>query len=216
MNKLMKMLLVSTLLTFSAASNAIMLFDFTNTGLDQTVDQPYSIFSGLDGDLEVRITSSDWIYLDGTAGMGVCSDADDSGVPTYSGCGSDDNMETGEWLQFSFWYDGTEITDDYNFMFTVGVPSGHGSVAGAMMDVDGAFGDTDWDVDSDGTTETFFGHNFKFTGTAGEVYFYNIGIEGDVTPQCFPQGCDVPEPNNIAILALALIGLIGSRKFKRS
>ena len=61
----------------------------------------------------------------------------------------------------------------------------------------------------------FSGSSFMFTGTGGELYLLSASYEDDIDTQCFPDGCrDVPEPSNLAILALGLIGFFAVRRRK--
>lgn len=212
MNKFFKVIFLSLIFSISYSANAglINLTSGTELGVMGN-SKEYS--TGITG-LVLVVSTNYYLYDDGSAGLGVCK----SSIGT--GCGSDDNLGTdGEWMNFTFMYNGNTVTEAFDLTFMVGDSHGGGldNNGGTMMDVSTGLANSSWNPTNASPTETFNGNSFTFDPTLGQVYFLSVRFEDDVNTQCFPDGCpDIPEPSNIAVLAFILIGLIGSRKFRRS
>ena len=156
-------------------------------------------------------------YLDANeAGLGVCStglkDGASADVMTGSSsniCGeaSDDNVSDnyapGEYLMFSFML-GDDPFEVNGFSVTVNDNHADKSLEGHVIDMNG----TPWATQAQQTDTYFFDGASVFTVAfnKGQFYVESLKVEpgGIIT--------SVPEPTNLVLMGLAIIGLVISRK----
>ncbi|WP_394173942.1 PEP-CTERM sorting domain-containing protein [Thalassotalea litorea] len=204
----MKMLKVITvpflaaLLSFSGLANAelIKVLDFeelTDALGEGNWDSPLEVETSVEGLTVVLEVASGYLYLDKGAGLGNCQ--------SDSGCAKnpDDNFNVGEMFTFTFMADGAVFTPEGATLQAV-AHDYEGFFAGSLADMsDGG----EWALD-DSTIYTYSeGESFSMTVTNGEFYIAALWIDDGALP---PQG--IPEPANLALMALGIFGLVASRR----
>lgn len=201
---------LAAILSISGAANAelVKLIDFTDIAneLGDTVipDNPATFdLSDFAEGLTVTITATpeeNYHYLDEGAGLGICD--------TLDGCVADpsDNANVGEGFIFEFALDGVAFLPEGFSILVVGHDFEGGIMEGTVVSMSdgGEFMPTN---DSPVYTWSEPSESFSLEVTAGEIYLSSIWIDDGSLP---PQG--IPEPTNILLMSLALIGLVVSRK----
>ncbi|TLU64838.1 PEP-CTERM sorting domain-containing protein [Thalassotalea litorea] len=194
--------LLATLLCFSGIANAelIKVLDFeelTDALGEGNWDSPLEVETSVEGLTVVLEVASGYLYLDKGAGLGNCQ--------SDSGCAKDpdDNFNVGEMFTFTFMADGEVFVPEGATLQAV-AHDYEGFFAGSMADMsDGG----EWMLD-DSEIYTFAeGESFSMTVTVGEYYIAALWLDDGQLP---PLG--VPEPANLALMALGIFGLVASRR----
>lgn len=210
---LVKVVTLASVLSFSSFANAalVKLLDFGELADvigEGNVQNPFTFedLLGISG-FDVTITATKdgsgegvFHYLDKGSGLGVC--------PFEEGCAKnpEDNANVGEGFVFEFMLDGIALgVEDFSIL-VVGHEEEGGIMEGTMvMMSDGmTFSPTN---DMPVYTYAEGGDTFSFEVSVGEIYLGSIWIDDGSLP---PQG--IPEPANLALMALGLLGLVASRR----
>ncbi|TLU64839.1 PEP-CTERM sorting domain-containing protein [Thalassotalea litorea] len=201
---------LAAILSFSSMAKAelIMLLDFNALAneLGDTVieDNPATFDLGaIVPGLMVTITATpedNYHYLDEGTGLGICD--------TLDGCVADpsDNANVGEGFIFEFTLDDVAFVAEGFSILVIGHDYEGGIMEGTVvaMSDGGEFMPTN---DVPVYTYSEASDMFSLEVTAGEIYLASIWFDDGSLP---PQG--IPEPANILLMSLALIGLVASRK----
>ncbi|TLU65085.1 PEP-CTERM sorting domain-containing protein [Thalassotalea litorea] len=203
---LLKVSGITLLLSLSSAANAelIKLLDFTETKPKDEGAVPgvftFTDLGGVEGfNVTFTTNTGDDHWLDAGSGLGICP-LDDCNR------NSEDNINEGEGISFSFTLDGTPIVvADFTMLF-----AGHDGegIIDSMISAD----DVTTNMISEAmplTTYTVASDTYAFVVTSGELYLGSIWIDSESFP---PK--EVPEPANVLLLLTGLAGLLASRKRK--
>lgn len=203
------MLLIVTFAFASTATAEELILDFVamSEGNEGSQTNPWVIpLTGFYEGITVVVTTSSLPYLDDGVGLGVCE------IPGGDCAGSPlDNLDTGEWVNFTFFV-GDETVGLEGLIFSVNNrDSDDDTLGGSASDfVDLVVNEVEW-VASDDLNQYNVGAavaSYTLTSIGGEVYVDGLYVDELLPPVEIP----VPEPTNIALMALGLMGILISKK----
>lgn len=201
------LLLIVTCAFASTATAEEMILDFIemSTGNEGAQTNPWVIpLEGFYEGVTVVVTTSSLPYLDDGVGLGVCE------IPDGNCAGSPlDNLNTGEWVTFTFFL-GEETVGLEGLIFKVNNLDSSDDLLGTVNLV---VNDVDWEA-TDENNSYNVGEavaSYTLTSLGGEVYLDGLFVEELLPPAEIPTP-EVPEPTNIALMALGLMAILVSKK----
>ncbi|QDP01974.1 PEP-CTERM sorting domain-containing protein [Thalassotalea sp. PS06] len=202
---LLKVGLLSTLLALPTFANAelIKLLDFTETAEEDEGPVPgvftFEDLLGISGfDVTFTTIGGDFHWLDAGSGLGVCKTDDCNN-------NSDDNINVGEGITFTFTLDGSPFNVDDMTLLFVGHENEGGIMESIVEKVPGQF----VTIDNNSPMFTYLGttDTYPMSVVSGELYLGSVWISNELLP---PQS--IPEPGNLLLFLSGLTGILIARR----